>query len=100
MHLWSKSLLVCLLALLVCLCRESMAGTIRDVSNKNCRFGVVLTQDSIRICGRGPGMPCRAHFKGPILCGEGYFCLCGRCQGCSTLTLSDCLYETTTCVTQ
>nr|QBQ03994.1 neuroparsin type 2 [Tetraclita japonica formosana] len=100
MQLSTKCLLACLVALVV-LFRTSTAAPgcagIFGVARKDCRFGVIKYCGKL-ICARGYGRRCSQDSSSPFQCGEGYYCLCGRCQGCSLFTLSDCFPDTTNCV--
>nr|QBQ04005.1 neuroparsin larval externa type [Parasacculina yatsui] len=63
----------------------------------NCTFGT-LQYCRQQICARGNGQDCDLHPLSAERCGLGYFCVCGKCQGCSLITLADCFYDTTNCI--
>ncbi|XP_057371994.1 neuroparsin-A-like [Daphnia carinata] len=54
---------------------------------KNCIYGVVKDYCGRDICAKGPGHRCGGKWNSLGTCGEGLFCSCNRCGGCSLITL-------------
>ncbi|XP_076667495.1 queen brain-selective protein-1 isoform X2 [Andrena cerasifolii] len=58
-----------------------------DACNK-CEFGVVTLPHCGRVCAKGPNQICGGHADVWGVCGDGMFCNCNRCDGCSTNKLN------------
>lgn len=60
----------------------------------DCRHGVTTDFCGRRICAKGPGQICGTGlFKMLGSCGDGMYCHCGKCTGCSLITY-ECFDET------
>ncbi|XP_064115649.1 neuroparsin-A-like [Macrobrachium nipponense] len=53
---------------------------------EKCTYGTVLDWCRNEVCAKGPGETCGGHFWEQGKCGEGTFCSCGTCTGCSVIT--------------
>nr|CAH0109605.1 unnamed protein product [Daphnia galeata] len=54
---------------------------------QNCVYGVVKDYCGRDICAKGPGHRCGGKWNSLGICGEGLFCSCNRCGGCSLNTI-------------
>jgi len=53
---------------------------------EGCFYGVVKDRCQREMCAKGPGERCGGRWELLGACGEGMFCSCGRCAGCSLKT--------------
>ncbi|XP_045122305.1 neuroparsin-A-like [Portunus trituberculatus] len=81
----------CLLLLLLLLPRGSAAPrctTYDQPAPKNCKYGTALDWCSNGVCAKGPGETCGGYRRQDGICGEGTYCECGHCRGCSPFDAS------------
>ncbi|KAJ1528400.1 hypothetical protein ONE63_006815 [Megalurothrips usitatus] len=52
-----------------------------------CTYGRTRDFCSNVVCAKGPGEKCGGPYNVEGRCGEGMQCLCGKCTGCSVVTL-------------
>ncbi|XP_076235430.1 queen brain-selective protein-1 [Calliopsis andreniformis] len=57
-------------------------------SCSKCEFGVVMSPSCGRVCAKGPNQICGGPGESWGICGDGMFCNCNRCDGCSTNKLN------------
>ncbi|KAG0729337.1 Neuroparsin-A [Chionoecetes opilio] len=50
---------------------------------KNCKYGTTVDWCNNGVCAKGPGETCGGYRWSAGKCGEGTFCSCGICGGCS-----------------
>ncbi|XP_046401532.1 uncharacterized protein LOC124167596 [Ischnura elegans] len=53
---------------------------------EDCEYGMKMDACGRMVCARGPGQRCGGKFNILGICGDGTFCLCNRCKGCSLVT--------------
>ncbi|XP_053986613.1 neuroparsin-A-like isoform X1 [Hylaeus volcanicus] len=53
-----------------------------------CPFGTAKSPVCGEVCAKGPGDMCGGHRDEWGICGEGMFCNCNRCDGCSVKDLN------------
>ncbi|KAK7086389.1 hypothetical protein SK128_025327, partial [Halocaridina rubra] len=58
-------------------------------SPEKCTYGTVRDWCRNQVCAKGPGEACGGLFLERGKCGDGTFCSCGICSGCSSIT-SEC----------
>ncbi|ODM97070.1 Neuroparsin-A [Orchesella cincta] len=61
---------------------------VENVDPVDCPYGISSDYCGRKVCAKGPGQICGVGlFKLLGSCGEGLYCNCGRCTGCSMLTM-------------
>ncbi|XP_071447327.1 neuroparsin-A-like [Hetaerina americana] len=56
---------------------------------EDCLYGIKMDVCGRMVCAKGPGQRCGGKFNMFGMCGDGTFCYCNRCTGCS-LVKHDC----------
>ncbi|CAL4114160.1 unnamed protein product, partial [Meganyctiphanes norvegica] len=57
----------------------------------NCKYGIDTDVCGRTVCAKGPGRSCGGRRSINGSCGEGLYCACNRCTGCSPTTF-ECFY--------
>nr|QBG05398.1 neuroparsin III precursor [Macrobrachium nipponense] len=78
------SMLLVLLCLISTVCSAPSCSTRRQQVNvESCKYGTYVDWCRNTVCAKGPGQSCGGDWWEFGKCGEGTYCACGTCSGCS-----------------